>query len=121
MSTPYFSLNCSIVGDEPGVYSPVSYAFPVRSMYAGQFANFSGPVGEGTGVGDAGVGVGVDGGGVGMLTEAGGLDPDVPPVHAARNAAKPANAVPCRNRRRVRSVLSGSCSGAIGSSSVGAG
>jgi hypothetical protein len=54
----YFFLNCSIVGDDPAVYSPVSYAFPVRSIYAGQLANFSGPVGEGTGVGEAVAGVG---------------------------------------------------------------
>ena len=29
----------------------------MRSMYAGQFANLSGPVGDGTGVGEAGVAV----------------------------------------------------------------
>jgi hypothetical protein len=44
-----------------------------------------------------------------MLTDAGGFDPDdVPFVQAARKAANPAKAVPCRNLRRVRSVFSGS-------------
>jgi hypothetical protein len=58
-----------------------------------------GPVGEGTGVGDAFVGVGLTGGGVGMLTDAGAFDCAWPPVHAARNAANPAIAEPCRKRR----------------------
>jgi hypothetical protein len=49
------------------------------------------------------------GGGVGMLalpllaTE-GSADP-LEPVQAARNAATPARAEPCRNRRRVRAGL----------------
>src|SRR4051794_41079422 len=87
-------------------------------MYAGQFANFSGPVGFGTGVGDAGTGVALaTGGAVGMLIEAGAPDSDDPVVHAARKAATPAKAVPCRKRRRVRSGLKRWGSLAIGSSS----
>src|SRR5689334_6285489 len=87
-------------------------------MYAGQLANWSGPVGEGIGVGEAGVGVGdATGGAVGTLTEAGAADSDeVPPdEQAARNAATPANAAPWRKRRRLRSGLRRWGSSAIGS------
>src|SRR5690349_2680202 len=82
-------------------------------MYAGQFANFSGPlttfgVGAGVGATDAGTEASADGAppvaaGVDGLTD----DPVFVPVHAARNAAMPVRAVPCRNRRRLRSVGSG--------------
>src|SRR3954452_18872159 len=103
-----------MVGDEPGEYSSASPAFPVRSMYAGQLANLSGPVGEGTGVGEAGAGValpggggGAAGGGVGIAIEAaaaGWLASLVLPVHAARKAATPPRAAPLRRVRRERWV-----------------
>src|SRR5689334_18263785 len=76
-------------------------------MYAGQFANLSGPVGEGSGVGGA-LGARLTGGAVGMLIDAGGADSvDVaPPEQAARNAEKPTRTLPWRKRRRLRSAIS---------------
>src|SRR6266550_6376509 len=76
-------------------------------MYAGHWAQWSGPVGLGFGVGATDADADGAGGGVGMFALPAALGaPDSPvPLQAARNAATPANAVPCRNRRRVRSGL----------------
>jgi hypothetical protein len=76
----------------------VSYALPARSMYAGHCAQCIGPVTT-FGVGDAD-GLGASEGGVGMTTEPAADGDACAPVHAARNAPKPAMADPCRNPRR---------------------
>src|SRR5512146_283951 len=76
-------------------------------MYAGQFANLRGPVGDGSGVGGTD-GARVTGGAVGMLIEAGAGEPVgvLEPVHAARKAENPTRALPWRNRRRLISASS---------------
>jgi hypothetical protein len=61
----------------------------------------SGPVGEGTGVGEAGADGVATGGALGMLTDPGAPDSPDGPEHAARKAAKPANVDPCRKARRL--------------------
>ena len=68
-------MNASSVGDEPGRYFRRSAALPTRSMYAGHWAHFSGPVGAGFGVAD-GATLGLDEG-------------DVPPLGLAEPPALP--------------------------------
>src|SRR4029079_4680147 len=79
-------------------------------MYAGQLANLSGPVTtfgvaatDAVGSTEAEAAAGADA----LAAVDGGVEaPVLVPVHAARKAANPAMADPCRNRRRLRPGVS---------------
>src|SRR4051794_15249425 len=92
-------------------------------MYAGQFANASGPLttfGVAAADGDASTEASADGDPPGAVDPPPAVDAlgaaDVPvlPVHAARNAATPTIDDPCRKRRRVRSGFRRSGCSAMG-------
>src|SRR6266550_6597208 len=118
----YFFLKASRAGDDPGWYSSASAAAPARSMYAGQLANLSGPVatfGVAATLGEASTDAAADA--LAAAVDGAADVPDFVPVQAARNAATPAIADPCRKRRRVRFPLSGVRRSDIGSSLAQAG
>src|SRR4051812_14613105 len=92
-------------------------------MYAGHWAQWSGPLGLGFAVGEGASEADGAGGGVGMLAfplpaALGPAELSLPPVQAGRNAATPARAVPCRKRRRDRSGLRGWVGSVMSSSSA---